>query len=305
MRFANEAAATALCVLNKCSDEVMPDGPWRWLCAVQNGTRLPIAASLEEGFLHLACQPGTIGKSTCTLERALEGNSTLAGGVKLALSELDELDDQNKASSGLHLTTDIVVLDEKQLLDRFRLALDGFHHGVGLLKSLDSDGRGDRAATRRAVSIAGDLGELLRETHWPSTERGPNEFSANLDADSAPPATIRMTESGVELNVELVRSNRAASRRALAVFLLTATSALRMARVCAVEADGQTSFGLQVGLPAAPAMEEIDHALAALSIAHRICAREANVLLNDAAARCYLAARDVSTNHQPGYEEEN
>jgi hypothetical protein len=78
-----------------------------------------------------------------------------------------------------------------------------------------------------------------------------------------------------------------------------------MARVCAVEADGQTSFGLQVGLPVAPAMEEIDHALAALSIAHRMCAREANVLLNDAAARCYLAARDVSTNHQPGYEEEN
>jgi hypothetical protein len=76
-----------------------------------------------------------------------------------------------------------------------------------------------------------------------------------------------------------------------------------MARACAVEADGQTSFGVQVGLPAAPAMEEIDHALGALSIAHRICARETNVLLNDAAARCYLAARELSTDHQPTKEE--
>ena len=55
---------------------------------------------------------------------------------------------------------------------------------------------------------------------------------------------------------------------------------------------------------AAPAAEEIDHALAALSIAYRMCAREADVLLNDAAARCYLAARESSTNpHQ--HEEEN
>ena len=71
MRLANETAATVFCGLNKCSDVVEPDGPWRWQCIVQNGTRLPIAASLEEGFLHLACQPEAIRKSTCTLERAL------------------------------------------------------------------------------------------------------------------------------------------------------------------------------------------------------------------------------------------
>jgi hypothetical protein len=115
-----------------------------------------------------------------------------------------------------------------------------------------------------------------------------------------------MTENGLELSVELVRANAAAemSRQALAVFLLTVSGALRMARGYAMAADGQESYGFQVCLPAAPAAEEIDHALAALSIAYRMCAREADVLLNDAAARCYLAARESSTNpHQ--HEEEN
>jgi len=292
MRFANESAATAYRVLDKCAGELEPAGPWRWRCAVQNGARLPIAASLEEGFLHLACQPEETRKCICTLERAIYGNRGLAGGVKLALGRLD------KAGSGFQLTTDLVVLEEKQLLDRFRWALDGFHDGYRLLKFPDS---GRNRGAVEAAACGDGLGELLRESSWACTERGANDFSANLDADSAPPARIRMTESGVELSVELARWNAAteASRRALAVFLLTASGALRMARACAVDADGQTGFGLQVGLPAAPAVEEIDHALAALSIAHRMCAREANVLLNDAAARCYLAAREDSTNHQP------
>lgn len=226
------------------------------------------------------------------------GNSTLSGGVKLAL---------NSTSSGLHLRTEIAVLEEKQLLDRLEWALEGFHHGVGLLKSLDSDSRGERKPARDAADSGINLGELLRESSWSCAERGANNFSAKLGAESAPPARIRMTENGLDLSVELVRSNAAAevSRQALAVFLLTIGSALRLARGYATVADGQHSFGFQVSLPAAPATEEIDHGLAALSIAHRMCARETNVLLNDAAARCYLAARDFPTTNKLQHEEEN
>ena len=85
MRLTNEAAAIAFRALNKCSSELEPDGPWRWRCAIQNGTRLPIAASLQEGFLHLACRPDTSRDATCTPEHALLGNNTLPGGVKLAM----------------------------------------------------------------------------------------------------------------------------------------------------------------------------------------------------------------------------
>jgi hypothetical protein len=298
MRFANEAAATVFRVLDKCSCELSPDGPWRWKGAVQNGTRLPISASFDEGFLQLASRPGMIRKSANALERALLGNGEMTGGVRLAL---------DGASGALHLRSDILLLDETQLLDRFHWALDGFHHGAHLLKSLDSDSRYKRAEIRRTTASGINLAELLRETKWTTAERGPNDYSVELDAASAPPATIRLTESGVVASVELVRSEMSAenTRRALAVFLLTTSSVLRMARAYAVKTDEQMCCGFQVGLPHAPAAEEIDDALAALSVAHRNCARETSVLLNDLAARRYLSAREYSTteDHQP--EKEN
>jgi hypothetical protein len=176
-----------------------------------------------------------------------------------------------------------------------------------LLNSLDCDLSGVRHAPRETAICAANLGELLREISWPCKQRGPNEFSTELDSNSAPPARIRMTKDGLDLRVELVRSNETAeaSRQALAVFLLMMSGSLRMARAYAAAAEGQQSFGFQVWLPAAPASEEIDHALGALSIAHRICARETSVLLSEAAARCYLAARDLSTTNELQHEEEN
>jgi hypothetical protein len=173
------------------------------------------------------------------------------------------------------------------------------------LKSLDS---GDDCIVTQTAGAAGvGLGDLLRETSWPFTERGPNDFSAHLEADSAPPARITMNEHGFVFSVELVRSNAAAevTQQALTVFLLTASSALRLVRARAVDGDGQRSFGFQVCLPAAPAAEEIDHALAALSIAYRMCARETKVLLNEVAARCYLAARGIPTTQDQEQEKEN
>jgi hypothetical protein len=244
---------------------------------------LAIAASLEEDFLRLSGRPEASRESACSLEHALLNNSRLAGGVKVALSAKED---------GLHLASDIVVLDEKQLLDRLRWALDGFHDGLRLLKSPAS--RFESAATKARVFETG-LGQLLREVSWPSAKRGPNEYTAELDADSAPPAIIRMNESGVVLSAELVRAGAAAKQgqRALAVFLLTATGALRLVRAYAEEVENGLAFGIEVNLSPAPAMEEIDHALAALSIAHRMCARESNVLLDEAVARCYLAARET------------
>ena len=295
MRLANEQAATALRVLNKCCDRLEPDGAWRWRCTVQNGARLPIAASLQEGFLHLAWRPEAARNHACAPQQALLGNSTLTGGVKLAL---------HGASRGLHLAADILILEEKQLMDRLLLAIDGFHRGQGLLNPPASRVR--FPAARLAAPQPG-LAALLRELSWPSAERAPNEFSAELDATSAPPAAIRMTQSGVRLSVELVRCNAPAeiSRRALAIFLLTATGALRMVRACAEEPEGGLACGIEVDLPAAPAAEEIGHALAALSVAHRMCARESTVLLNQAAAQCYLAARDLSTLNENQSEQEN
>jgi hypothetical protein len=150
------------------------------------------------------------------------------------------------------------------------------------------------------------LGALLRETSWTFTERGPNDFSAELDAESAVPARVALVEDQLILSAELVRcAAEEMTRRSLALFLLTASGALRLVRAYAVQTESEWCAGFQVCLPAAPAAEEIDHAMAALSFAHKMCARESNVLLDEAAACCYLAARDLPTNHKPQEGMEN
>ena len=294
MKFANESAATAYRVLNKCAQEMVTAGPWRWQCVMQNGTRMNIAAAMEDGFLQLISRPEEIHKTALAIEDAMLCNKTLAGGVKLAM---------NSSTSGFHLRTDIVIVDERQLLDRLEWALEGFHEGNRLLLSTDIPNESAKPQTAPDT----DLDELLRESPWSCTKRGPNNYSVELNAQAAPPAGILISGSNLELSVELLRCGAPAdaSRRALALFLLTATSALRMVRAYAARAENQESYGLQVSLPSSAASAEIDHALAALSIAYRMCAREAAVLLQAAAAHHYLAARDRSTTDNHQTEKEN
>jgi hypothetical protein len=285
MRFPNEAAETAFRVLNKCTHEMTLERPWRWRCVVQNGTRLPVAATLDDSFLHLDCRPDVARKTACTNEQAIMSNRTLGGGVKLAL---------NGADIAFHMTADILVRDEKQLLERFRWALDGLHYGYGLLKHPTSH---DGPAKEHHISGGTNLLELMRDSHWRLTERGPNEFSTELESQSSPLARLRASNREVALTTAFVRATTVpdCSRKAIALFLLTASSSLRLVRAFGSEADGAWTCGLMVSLPAVPAMEEIEHGLAALSIAHRMCAREAVLLLDEAAALSYLAARNLPT----------
>ncbi len=291
----NYRAAIARRAVLSCCDGVQSCGPWNWRFAIQNGTRLPVAAKYEDEFLHMTCSPGVDCRSTGLLERVLLGSSRLSGGAKIVLAE---------AGSALRVSADIAVLEEKQLQDRLRLAMHGFHDGIRLLKSGDLTPEAD---DEESVATEPELEKLLRESSWPSTESGPNDFSVELDADTGAAARIRRTKNSVVASVEFVRPAAISEvcRRAMAVYLLAASSTLRFVRSYAAESRGQWSFGMQVGLPAVPVMEEIDHALAALSVAHRACARESNVHLNEAAASCYLAARNLSTTSAPQTEKEN
>jgi hypothetical protein len=296
MMLAKETAATAYRVLNKCASEIESSGSWSWQCVIENGARLSFAASFDEGFLQLACQPQAIRETALSLEDAMLCNKTLAGGVKLAL---------NPSSRGLHLRTDIVVLYEKQLIDRMEWALEGFHDGNRQLESPHAHNESVSSQAARDSDV--DLAELLRESSWPCAERGANDFSSKLDAGAAPPASIRMIGSTLEFRVELLRCNASEdiTRQALALYLLTANSSLRMARACAAHADGQISYGFHVSLPSSPATEEVQHALSALSVAYRMCAREANVLLHGAAAQHYMTARNLSSTEDNNFEKEN
>ncbi len=288
---ASTSAGIVLRVLRQCCDEVESRGPWQWQCLARNGGLLSIAASLGDGFLHLAYRPWDTERSALFLERALRANRTLPGGVKLALGQ---------HGNDLHLHCDLPLVDDEQLRNSFERALNGFHEGGAAL----------RAANEGSSSVCDTtnpdgLKDLLNKVAWPHSERGTNDFSAELDAEGARPASLRLSDRDLEANVELFRSKApsTAVRRALAAFLLSASGALCMVRAYSESAGDQELYGFQVSLSKAPAPEEVQDALAALSIAHRICAREANVLLTETAAQQYLAARCFSTANQLGEEE--
>ena len=294
MTVVNPSVDATIRVLRKASVEFSALGPWRWQCVMQNGSALPLTAALEDGFLHLAGRLEAKNRTGRELGQALREDHRLAGGVKFALSS---------ASGGLHLRSEIPFTEEARLVDRVHRALVGFHQGCERLKALDCP-HADAAPVPATAPVM-DLGDLLREASWPCSERGPNDFAVDLHLASAPPARASATAGGIELRIDLVRCAPAehVPSQALAVFLLTANGALRMVRAHVLEIE-EMVFGFHVCLEA-PTAEEVDHALAAISIAHRACAREASVLLDEAAARCYLAVRNVPLLSNQENEKEN
>ena len=295
MQLVSTTAGIVLHVLRQCCHEVQQNGPWHWQCSMRTGRALSIEASLGDGFLHLSCRAERIAPQTHALEQALRANRTLRGGVKLALGSSDR---------DLHMRADLPVVDEKRLRNTFERAVIGFQCEANALGEHNAPPEG--GACSSGETSPDGLKELLSEASWPYTQRAANDFSAELEAESARPACLRMNERDLEANVELFRSRTPtnAVRRALATFLLSASGALCLVRAYSQPAEGEELYGLQVSLTKAPAPEEVQDALGALSIAYRMCAREGNVLLTDAAAQCYIAARRILAVNQPGDEEE-
>ncbi len=296
MKLASETAAVAVHALGRCFAGVQPQGPWLWQCVAQNGALMPVRASLAEGFLHLDCPPGTpAGTEQATktgpglIESALFRNASLPAGVGLAL----------RSGNDLRLCADIAVLDEAQLLAGIHAALHGFHLALPLLSAPDAEE--SNIQPLRTAPAATGFAERIRESGWAFTERGSGDFSAQLDAPAAPPATICFSGDGVFFAVELTRVPRAAgtSQQAIAAFLLTTCGSLRLVRACASRTSEHQLFALQVSLPATSTPEEVGHGLSVLSLAYRLCAREVAFLLDEDAALCYLGAREFSSNPQP------
>jgi len=286
MKLANEEAETALAALSKLCSDVQPDGPWRWRCAVQNGTRLPVSARFADGFLRLESLPEGLVNGTGALTRAAALNAGLTGGVKIAA---------RGAMPGLKLCTDIVVLDEVQLAKRLEWSFDGFHECSSLTPACEPAANPAMTRTEEAPLQVGQ--DVLDNIPWQLDSLESGEYSVTLDADAARPARVRFDRGHTSARVDLIHADAGAqlSRQALACYLLAATGALRFVRACCVESEARSTYSLSVVLPAEPKAEELDHALAALSAAHRLCAREATVLLDETVAGHYLAVRAITT----------
>lgn len=285
MSLARETASSVYRTLGKYCQEANPDGKWQWQCAMLNGTRLPVAASFREGFLSFSyCAEASV-ESSSMLGRAIAANAALHRSVKLVF---------DAARCVLELRSDIAVLDEAQLQARLPWILDGFHHGAPALESIRANcPPSPEPEAAKATEKLEPLPEIMRDSGWPFTERGPGEIAVDLESEAAPPALVRMEQGGITASVELARWDGVdgAVAEALPSYLLSVSRSLRLVRACRLHSGPQLIFAFQVGLPPSPTREELTHALAALSVAHRSCVREASLLLDEATARCYLAAR--------------
>lgn len=276
-------------LLGKCADNVSPAGRLRWNCVVRNGRPLPVSAAAADDFILLDAAVGTVGDSG--LHGLLERNATLDAGAKFALSD---------RPWRIGLRAEIAVHDDVNLLARLRENLDAFRHCGSQFQApalSREPASGETAVSEAAVSPgAGALGELLRQTQWAFQERSTGGVSVDLEMrDAFFQALIEERGDGLDASVELVQGAEppAVSCEALAAFLLCANHSLRLVRARVIRRDAEWVWGFQTRFESQPCPAELDHALAALSVACRAAAREASALLDESVARQYLAVRNL------------
>jgi hypothetical protein len=139
-----------------------------------------------------------------------------------------------------------------------------------------------------------NLEELCTSAGWNFHRRGAGRIAIALDVpgSSANAVLACGSENDIQAIVEWPGWSAATekSRQAAALLLLKVGGVVRLVRPAIALAGEREMLQLQAPLGPAPGAGELDHALAALSIACRMCQREAALLLSDESiARRYLS----------------
>lgn len=140
------------------------------------------------------------------------------------------------------------------------------------------------------IAAPPDLAARCAESGWPYVERPEGAFVTDLGVpDAYLPALIEARADGIALGAELAVVPAAGERRAaLVALLLRVNGAFRLAR--AVLRGPEPRALLEVVLPRTSGAAELGEALAALAVAARGCAREAQLVAADETiARVFLA----------------
>ena len=260
-------AHTASCV---------PIEPRAWKVAIANGSEVHATARVAEGWLLFeSALTGAAGRDPWEL---LRWNAVLPGGVKFALRRGDPMP---------HLRAELPLGVDLDVAARIGQAFAGFSAASALLAGathVDGDGvlaDGDDAGI--------DLPRLCAEAGWPFVARASGALAVTLESGlEFRQATLTTEGNAVRASVPLVTndgSRPAVRRMAVAALALRASAAVRMARAAATDME----LCSEVVLAGAPAPAELGHALAALSVACRLCAGELGILAEDGAvAGLYL-----------------
>jgi len=167
------------------------------------------------------------------------------------------------------------------------------------------------SALTRSTSVRDDLSvgtsvatlaAACEDAGWPVhlREKGLS-LTVNLDT----PGSIRQAvgganSRGLTLSTELTilpGLPGAELQRAAAIFLLKTAGAVRLARPFVRLSDGQCVLGFEVTWPGSANAAAVGHALAALSVAAELTARELKALANPLVATLYLKDHDIIHEH--------
>jgi hypothetical protein len=267
----------------------------RWRLALSNGHSLTVSAQRDAGFLLLDAPAGD-SPAVQGLVPLAECSRALPAAVKFAL----------RGSNALRLRAEFPLPEESgAAAARIREHLEGMRSvSHRLHNGLSREAAGEEMACPEpqgeGQAIAGSLVEALNEAGWEFHERPGGALLADLETGGRfLQAEIGRCGEGARFRVTLCRSDDAgeAAQQALCLYLLEANAALRYARAFLQREGREISAGFEVHVESGPSAAEAGHALAALSVAARHCARELEVLQDGAMAGIYRSAR-TTMNHQ-------
>jgi len=284
--------------LRKCAQSVTREGPEKWDVALRNGELLAARVWLDRDWLHLAAGPGeSVTMAELGQELAwswLRRNGTLPGGAKYAIDP----------RGNPQIRAEMLLRPEESETD-LRARLGDLCAGVQIaaehVRESTATAIPPMAVPATVADTAPyDLRPLCEEVGWPFTARASGKLVFTLDtAGDFHQATLARGAENVRLTADLGTPARWASenaRAAVALLLLTLGGVARMIRPAGEDCDGRSAVRLEAHLGPCPLAGELAHALAALSVACRLCGREVEVLRHDnEIAVAYLVSRGLSS----------
>jgi hypothetical protein len=276
MTYGYQAAESAIAGdLLRHAPEAHQTGRGSWSVALSNGRPHLVTARLDGDWLVLDTElaPGPVALLDC-----LEWNAALGGAAKFAV-----------VGSSLRLRAEIPLDDDAVLGGWLGDTLAGFNSALARMHGEPAcDGP---AEPENAAGM--DLAALCGEAGWRFSERSGGALAVDLGEAGEHALAVPQPGGGLAVQTELLCREAAepAASQALALFLLSACGLVRMARAAARREQQICAFLFEVRFSRPPSAAGFAHALSALSVARRLCAREACALEREEIARDYLAIR--------------
>jgi hypothetical protein len=275
----------------------------QWDFTLSNGRALRGVASVKDDWLHVEMPLTTARGRRRRLNSArsawglLSRNKAIRGNARLILSGRERF---------LNVSADISLDDEVNLASRIEESLHGFATALeatcGPHGNASVDSRSTVPISEAAKGPDPDLRRLCEEAGWPFIERPTGSLAVDLgvprDFYQGIVEEQEGRDGGIRLSVGLAQGELSPKlcRWAVAFFLLTACSALRMVRPATEGKEHESAVSLEISFASRPCAPELHHALAALSVACQMIGREAKVLHQDERlAREYLLIRGLSS----------